>query len=109
VKALALLSKARSPIMPDIPTAHELGLTDYDVTTWAAFFVPKGTPKEIIAKLNAVTHAAMDTPALKARLLEIGVTGVTPDRRSPEYLARFVSEEIARWEGPIKSSGLQVD
>lgn len=45
-------------MMPDLPTAHELGLTDYDVTSWAAFFLPKGTPKEIVAKLNEVTNAA---------------------------------------------------
>ena len=51
----------------------------------------------------------MDTPAIKARLLETGVTGVVPERRTPEYLAKFVVDEIARWEGPIKSGGLQVD
>ena len=51
----------------------------------------------------------MDTPAIKARMLDIGITGVAPERRSPEYLAGFVADEIARWEGPIKSSGLQVD
>jgi tripartite-type tricarboxylate transporter receptor subunit TctC len=51
----------------------------------------------------------MDTPAIKARMMEIGVTGIAPERRSPEYLAKYVAEEIARWEGPIKSSGLQVD
>jgi len=109
VKALALLSKERSPLMPDLATAHEQGLADYDVTTWTAFFLPKGTPKEIVDKLNAVTHAAMDTPAIKARMLEIGVTGIAPERRSAEYLAKFVVEEVARWEGPIKSGGLQVD
>lgn len=109
VKALALLSKERSPLMPDLATAHEQGLADYDVTTWTAFFLPKGTPKEIVDKLNAVTHAAMDTPAIKARMLEIGVTGIAPERRSAEYLAKFVVDEVARWEGPIKSGGLQVD
>ena len=109
VKALALLSKERSPLMPDLATAHEQGLADYDVTTWTAFFLPKGTPKEIVDKLNAVTHAAMDTPAIKARMLEIGVTGIAPERRSAEYLTKFVVEEVARWEGPIKSGGLQVD
>jgi len=109
VKALALLSKERSPLMPDLPTAHEQGLADYDVITWAAIFLPKGTPKGVIDKLNEVTHAAMDTPAIKARLLETGVTGVVPERRTPEYLAKFVVDEIARWEGPIKSGGLQVD
>ena len=109
VKALALLSKDRSPLMPDLATAHEQGLADYDVTTWTAFFLPKGAPKEIVDKLNAVTHAAMDTPAIKARMLEIGVTGIAPERRGADYLAKFVVEEVARWEGPIKSGGLQVD
>jgi hypothetical protein len=51
----------------------------------------------------------MDTPAIKARMLEIGVTSVALDRRSPDYLAKFVADEITRWEGPIKSGGLQVD
>jgi tripartite-type tricarboxylate transporter receptor subunit TctC len=109
VKALALLSKDRSPLMPDLPTAHESGLADYDVTTWTAFFLPKGTPREVVAKLNVAAQATMDTPSIKARMLEIGVTGVAPERRSPEYLAKYVSEEVARWEGPIKSAGLQVD
>jgi tripartite-type tricarboxylate transporter receptor subunit TctC len=109
VKALALLSRARSPLMPDLATAHEQGLTGYDVTTWTAFFLPKNAPKAIVDKLNAVTHATMDTPAIKNRMSEIGVTGITPERRSTEYLAKFVAEEVARWEGPIKSSGLQVD
>ena len=109
VKALALLSKERSPLMPDLPTAHEQGLADYDVTTWAAIFLPKGTPKGVVDKLNEVTHATMETPAIKTRMTEIGVTGVVPERRTPEYLAKFVVDEIARWEGPIKSGGLQVD
>ena len=109
VKALALLSRERSPLMPDLATAHEQGLTDFDVTTWTALFLPKGAPKAIVDKLNEVTHAAMDTPAIKSRMLETGVIGIAPERRSPEYLAKFVAEEVARWEGPIKSGGLQVD
>ena len=109
VKAIALLSRERSPLMPELATAHEQGLTDYDVTTWTAFFLPKGAPRAIVDKLNEVTHATMDTPATKNRLLEIGVTGIATERRSPEYLAKFVAEEIARWEGPITAGGLQVD
>ena len=109
VKALALLSRERTPLMPELATAHEQGLADYDVTTWTAFFLPKGAPQPIVEKLNAVTHATMETPAIKARMLEIGVVGVAPERRSPAYLAKFVAEEVARWEGPIKSGGLQVD
>ena len=109
VKALALLSRDRSPLMPELATAHEQGLTDFDVTTWTAFFLPKGAPKAIVDKLNQVTHAAMDTPAIKSRMLEIGVIGIAPERRTPEYLAKFVVDEVARWEEPIKSGGLQVD
>jgi tripartite-type tricarboxylate transporter receptor subunit TctC len=109
VKAIAVLSKGRSPLMPELASAHEQGLTGMDVTTWTAIFLPKGAPKAIVDKLNDVTHATMETPVIKSRMLEIGVTGVTPDRRSPEYLAKFVADEVARWEGPIKSGGLQVD
>ncbi len=109
VKAIAVLSRGRSPLMPDLASAHEQGLTDFDVTTWTAFFLPKGAPKAIVNKLNEVTHATMDTPAIKSRMLEIGVTGIPPERRSPDYLAKFVADEVARWEGPIKDGGLQVD
>jgi tripartite-type tricarboxylate transporter receptor subunit TctC len=109
VKALAVLSRERSSLLPDIGSAHEQGLTDFDVTTWTAFFLPKNAPKAVVDKLNEVTHAAMDTPAIKAKMHEIGVTGVAPERRSPEYLAKYVAEEVARWEGPIKDGGLQVD
>jgi len=109
VKALAVLSRGRSPLMPDLASAHEQGLTGFDVTTWTAFFLPKGAPRAIVDKLNEVAHATMDTPVIKNRMLEIGVIGVAPERRSPEYLAKFVADEVVRWEGPIKSGGLQVD
>jgi tripartite-type tricarboxylate transporter receptor subunit TctC len=109
VKALAVLSRERSPLMPDLATAHEQGLADYEVSTWTAFFLPKGAPREIVDKLVEATHAAMETPAIKSRMHDIGVTGVAPERRSPEYLAKFVVDEVARWEGPIKSGGMQVD
>jgi tripartite-type tricarboxylate transporter receptor subunit TctC len=109
VKAIAVLSRSRSPLMPDLPSAHEQGLNGLDITTWTAIFLPKGAPRAIVDKLNEVTQATMETPAIKSRMLEIGVTGVASDRRSPEYLAKFVADEIARWEGPIKSAGLQVD
>ena len=107
-KPLALLSRERTPLMPELATAHEQGI-NVDVVTWTAFFLPKGAPEDIVVKLNEATHAAMDTPAIKARFNDIGVVGVAPERRGPEYLAKYVVEEIARWEGPIKDAGLQVD
>jgi len=109
VKAIAVLSKSRSPLMPDLASADEQGLTGMDVTTWTAIFLPKGAPRPIVDKLNEVTQATMETPLIKKRMLEIGVTSVAPERRSPEYLQKFVADEVARWEGPIKAGGLQVD
>ena len=108
-KPLALLSRERTPLMPELATAQEQGIDDYDVVTWTAFFLPKGAPKDIVVKLNEATHAAMDTPAIRARFNDIGVVGVAPQRRGPEYLAKYVVEEIARWERPIKDAGLQAD
>jgi tripartite-type tricarboxylate transporter receptor subunit TctC len=109
IKAIATLSHSRSPLMPDLATAHEQGLTDFDVVTWNAFFLPKGASPEVVKRLNDATNQAMDTPAIKSRMHDIGVSGIAPERRSPEYLAKFVVDEIARWAGPIKENGLQVD
>ncbi len=64
VKAIAMLSRQRSSIMPDLPTAHEQGLVDFDVVTWNAFFLPKGAPPEVVKKLNDATSQALDTPAI---------------------------------------------
>jgi tripartite-type tricarboxylate transporter receptor subunit TctC len=64
---ISLRSSGLRLLTPDLPTPHESGLTDYDVTTWTAFFLSKGAPKEIVAKLNQAAHAAMDAPAVKAR------------------------------------------
>jgi tripartite-type tricarboxylate transporter receptor subunit TctC len=109
VKAIAMLSRSRSPLLPDLATADEQGLVGFDVVTWNAFFLPKGAPQEVVKKLNTATIQAVESPATKSRLHDIGITGVAPERRSPEYLARFVVDEIARWATPIKANGLQVD
>jgi tripartite-type tricarboxylate transporter receptor subunit TctC len=109
VKAIAMLSRERSPVMPDLQTAQEQGLAGIDVVTWNAFFLPKGAPAEVVNKLNEATSQALDTPAVGARLHDMGITVVTRERRSPEYLVRFVVDEIARWAGPIKENGLQVE
>ena len=107
VKGLAILSRKRSPSVPDLPSAHEQGLTGFDIPSWYALFLPKGTPEPIVRKLNAAMVAAMDTPAVRERLEKIGSDLVGPERRSPEYLAKFVADEIKKWEAPIKASGVQ--
>jgi tripartite-type tricarboxylate transporter receptor subunit TctC len=106
VKALAILTRERSPILPDLPSAHEQGLTDLDAGAWFAFFLPKGTPAPIIRKLNEATIATMNTPAVQAILRDNGATVVSPERRSPEYLKKFVESEIAKWAVVIKAAGV---
>jgi tripartite-type tricarboxylate transporter receptor subunit TctC len=109
VKAIAILSKKRSQSMPDLASAHEQGLTDFDIPSWYALFLPSGTPDEIVRKLNRAAIAAMDTPSMQERLKKIGSDLVPPERRAPEYLAKFVADEIKKWAGPIKASGIQIE
>jgi tripartite-type tricarboxylate transporter receptor subunit TctC len=96
VKALAILSKNRSSGMPDLPSAHEQGLTDFDIPTWYAVFLPGGTPAEVVQRLNRATVAALKTPLAQQRLKEIGSDLVTPERMSPEYLGNFVASELEK-------------
>ena len=103
------MSRERTPLMPSLPTAHEQGLTDFEAITWNAFFLPKGTPADIVKKLNAATVQMMDTPALAERMQELGVTLVPSERRSPEYLQKFVEREIEKWGVPIKAAGISAD
>jgi tripartite-type tricarboxylate transporter receptor subunit TctC len=109
VKAIALLKGTRSPALPKLATAHEQGLTGFEASTWYALFVPKGTPKAIVQKLNEVTVATMNTPAVQQRLKEVGTEPVAPDRLSPEYLQEFVENEIKKWAAAIKRSGVSID
>ena len=108
VKPIAILTRERSPALPNVPTAIEQGF-DVEAYTWNAFFVPKGTPEAIVQKLNLATREAMKTPAVRDRLEAAGLKFVSDDRTTPEYLAKFVQSEIAKWAAPIKASGASVD
>jgi tripartite-type tricarboxylate transporter receptor subunit TctC len=108
VKPIAILTKARSPVLPNVPTAAEQGF-DVEAYTWNAFFLPKGTPEPIIQKLNHATVEAMKTPAVREKLESAGLILVSDDRATPDYLAQFVRSEIAKWAVPIKASGVSVE
>ncbi|HWF94741.1 MAG TPA: tripartite tricarboxylate transporter substrate binding protein, partial [Xanthobacteraceae bacterium] len=99
VKAIAIMSRQRSSILPMLATAHEQGLTDFEVETWYAIFLPKATPPAIVQKLHDAAVAAMDAPDVQARLAELGIEVVAPERRSSDYLAGFVVREIEKWAG----------
>jgi tripartite-type tricarboxylate transporter receptor subunit TctC len=108
VKPIAILSKNRSSILPELASASEQGLTGFDAPSWYALFLPAGTPSGIVQKLNGATVAALENQAVQERLKQIGGDVVAPGRRSPEYLAQFLAAEIKKWEGPIKASGLSL-
>ena len=109
LKGIALLARSRSSLLPSLATAHEQGLVDFEAITWNAFFLPKGTPAPIIKKLNDAVVEAMSTPTVGSRMQELGVDLVAPERRSPEYLQKFVESEIAKWAVPIKAAGVIMD
>ena len=105
VKAIATLGVDRAPGLENLPTAEEAGLKGLDCGSWSSLSFPKGTPEAIVKRLAKATSDAVDTPAVRDRYRSIGVTIPAKERRTPEYLAKFVSSEMERWAGPIKASG----
>ena len=108
IKALANLSVARSASMPDIPTADETGVPGLYMSGWFGFWAPKGTPKDIIAKLNAATVEALADPAIQKRFTELGLDVAPRAQQTPEGLAAFQKTEIDKWWPIIKSAGIGV-
>src|SRR5436309_5674070 len=106
IKALANLSPQRSASMPDIPTADETGVPGLYMSGWFGFFAPKGTPKDIIAKLNAATVEALADPALQKRFTELGLDVAPREQQTPEGLAAFQKAEIDKWWPIIKAAGI---
>jgi len=109
VKAIALLSLQRAAVLPELKTAHEQGLTDFGVDAWNAVFLPKGTPEPIVRRLSKAINDSLETPSVRERLDSLGLSIVAPERRSPEYLAKFVPSEIEKWAEPIRASGISAD
>jgi len=109
VKGIAIMAPKRVPIIPEVPTSGEQGLPGVEASVWNAFFLPKGTPEPIVRKLSVAVNEMLDSPPLRERLQELGLEIVPPERRGPEYLARFLPEEIARWGKVINAAGISAD
>ena len=109
VKGLAVFDTQRSSALPNVPTAAEQGTPDLIAYTWNAIFLPKGAPEPIVKTLLDAALVAMHTPAVHDRLTALGAEIVSDDEATPEYLAKFVKSEIAKWAVPIKESGVSVE
>jgi tripartite-type tricarboxylate transporter receptor subunit TctC len=109
VKPIAIMGPNRVSIIPAVPTTGEQGLQGVESSVWNAYFLPKGAPDAIVRKLNKAMSDALDDPAMRNRLQELGLEIVPPERRTPEYLAKFLPQEIARWAKPILAAGVSAD
>jgi tripartite-type tricarboxylate transporter receptor subunit TctC len=107
LRALAVTTLKRAPAVPDLPTVAESGLPGFDLTTWFGVFVPAGTPRETVAKLNAEIVKSLESKALAERLAAMGAA--PPENNTPETFAAFVRAEAAKYAQVVKSSGARVD
>lgn len=103
LRALAVTSRTRSPLAPDVPTMIESGLPDFEISAWYVMFAPAGTPHDVLQRLNAEVNKAITDPDLKRTL---GEQGVEFAGGTPEDADKFVHSEIARWSRIIKTRGL---
>jgi putative tricarboxylic transport membrane protein len=109
VKGIAVMADKRVPIIPDLATTGEQGLPGVEASVWNAFFFPKGTPEPIVRKLNKAMSDTLNDAAIRSKLEELGLEIVPPERRSPEYLAEFLPQEIERWAKPIREAGISAE
>lgn len=106
VKAIGVASAKRIATLPDVPTLAEQGLTDFEAYAWQGLAVPSGTPGETVTKLNKTLVDALNSTAVKARFLALGVEGLPG---TPDDMARYVKDERERWGRLIKANNIKVD
>jgi tripartite-type tricarboxylate transporter receptor subunit TctC len=102
IKAYAIATPERNPSLPNVPTTAEAGLPAFQAQAWNAIFAPKGTPPDIVAKLNAAAAKSLDDDTVKKRLLELGSVIPTLAERTPQALGTLVKNEVAKWSSVLK-------
>jgi tripartite-type tricarboxylate transporter receptor subunit TctC len=107
IKAYGVTTKTRLASAPDIPTLHEAGLPGFDISLWLGIWLPKGTPKATIAKLNAAVINALADPKVRARMADLGQEIFPRDRQTPEALGAFQKAEIEKWWPIIKAANFK--
>lgn len=93
-------------VLPDVPTIAESGYKDFDVVEWNGFFVPKGTPEDVIQKLAQAIKAATQAPEVRKRMID---TGVEPVGNSPKEFAAFLQAQITKWGALVKTNNIKAD
>jgi tripartite-type tricarboxylate transporter receptor subunit TctC len=106
LRGLAVTTAQRSPFLPDLPTVAEAGAPGYETSAWYGLLVPTGTPRQVVARLNAETAKVMTLSDVKARL---DATGMVPETSSPEALGKKIGVEVAKWAKVVKALGLSVN
>jgi tripartite-type tricarboxylate transporter receptor subunit TctC len=109
IKVYALAGKSRLAAAPDIPTVDEAGLPGFNISNWYAFWAPKATPKDVVAKLNIAVVEALADPTVRRRLGDLGLEIFPRAQQSPDALAAFHKAEIERWWPIIKGAGIKVE
>jgi tripartite-type tricarboxylate transporter receptor subunit TctC len=107
IKALGVSTRKRLAVLPDVPTIDEAGLPGYEVEIWNGFFAPKGTPKEIIAKLNAALVEALADPVVSKRLADLAVVLPGKAESTPEALRATLKSSIDKWVPAVKAAGVK--
>ncbi|MEY2660992.1 MAG: hypothetical protein RLZZ123_2164, partial [Pseudomonadota bacterium] len=106
VKALATTGKTRSSVLPDVPTVHESGVPNYEATVWIGLMAPKGTPKDVIDRINGIVNQAMRQPELRQQWAK---QGAVPMHMSAAEFDKFLNDDIQKWGAVIKSANIKVD
>jgi tripartite-type tricarboxylate transporter receptor subunit TctC len=108
-KAYGVTSKARLAVLPEIPTLDEAGLTGFDLSVWNAVWAPRGTPKDVIAKVNAAIAASLADSGVRQRLADVGQEIPPQNQQTPEVLAAYQKAEIEKWWPIVKTAGIKVE
>jgi tripartite-type tricarboxylate transporter receptor subunit TctC len=109
IKAFAVMSKERWPAAPDVPTMDEVGAPGMYISFWNGLWVPKGTPKEVVAKINSAVVESLADPTVRQRLTELGHVIATREEQTPEALGAFHKAEIEKWWPIIKAANIKPD
>jgi tripartite-type tricarboxylate transporter receptor subunit TctC len=104
LRALAVTTKERSPLVPELPSMQEAGVPDFDISSWQGYFAPAGTPKEIVTRLNAEIRKIVEKPEIKAQLATLGMDAFSG---TPEQLGTFVGEQLILWEKLVRNAGIE--